>query len=123
MTAALPEAVRAAGRPIEVWRQDEARVGQQGTPAYVWTERGSRPTAPRNLRCEWAYLFGAVCPARGIGAGLVLPYASADMMSLHLSGISRQVAPSAHALVVLDGAGWHQTGGHLAVPDNVNLLH
>ncbi len=31
MTAALPEAVRAADTPIEVWHQDEARVGQQGT--------------------------------------------------------------------------------------------
>ena len=123
MTAALPEPVRASGTPIEVWHQDEARVGQQGTLAYVWAEKGSRPTAPKDLRYEWAYLFGAVCPARGVGAGLVLPYANLDMMSLHLAEISRQVAPGAHALVVLDGAGWHQTGGRLAVPDNVTLLH
>ena len=123
MTAALPEAVRAAKTPIEVWHQDEARVGQQGTLAYVWAKRGSRPTAPKDLRYEWAYLFGAVCPARGVGAALVLPHANADMMSLHLAEISRQVAPGAHALVVLDGAGWHQTGGRLAVPDNVTLLH
>ena len=93
MTAALPEAVRAAKAPIEVWHQDEARVGQQGTLAYIWAERGSRPTAPKDLRYEWAYLFGAVCPARGVGAALVLPHANADMMSLHLAEISRQVAP------------------------------
>ena len=53
----------------------------------------------------------------------MLSYANADMMSLHLAEISKQVAPGAHALVVLDGAGWRQTGGRLAVPDNLTLLH
>ena len=121
MTAALPPA--AAAKPIEVWWQDEARVGQQGTLTRVWAERGSRPPAPRDQRYEWAYLFGAVCPARGIGAGLVLPFANAAMMSLHLAEISIQVAPGAHAVVVLDGAGWHQKGNKLHVPDNLTLLH
>ena len=121
MTAALPPA--AAAKPIEVWWQDEARVGQQGTLTRVWAERGSRPPAPRDQRYEWAYLFGAVCPARGIGAGLVLPFANAAMMSLHLAEISIQVAPGAHAVVVLDGAAWHQQGDTLHVPGNLTLLH
>jgi putative transposase len=120
VTAALPEA--AHGKPVEVWWQDEARVGQQGTLTRVWAERGTRPPAPRDRRYEWAYLFGAVCPERGIGAGLVLPYADADAMSLHLAEIAKRVMPSAHAVVVLDGAGWHKLGGKLSVPDNVSLL-
>ena len=62
--AAVPEAAK--DKPLEVWWQDEARVGQQGTVTYVWAERGSRP---RDLRYEC--LFGAVCPARGVA--LVLP--------------------------------------------------
>lgn len=121
MTAALPATAR--GRPIEVWWQDEARVGQQGTLTRVWAERGSRPPAPRDQRYTWAYLFGAVCPARGIGAGLVLPTANAAMMNLHLHEISTQVSHGAHAVLVLDGAGWHQTGGQLRVPENITLLH
>lgn len=36
---------------------------------------------------------------------------------------SRTVATGAHTLVVLDGAGWHQTGGCLRVPGNLTLLH
>lgn len=123
MTAALPEAVRAAATPIEIWFQDEARVGQQGTLTYVWAEKGSRPRVPKDLRYEWAYLFGAVCAERGIGAALVLPYANADAMTLHLAEVSRSVASGAHALLICDGAGWHQTGGRLRVPDNVTLLH
>ena len=42
-------------------------------------------------------------------------------MSLHLAEISRSVAPRAHAVLILDGAGWH--GAHdLVVPDNITLL-
>ena len=42
-------------------------------------------------------------------------------MSLHLEGISRHVAPEAHAVVVLDGAGWHGAAD-LVVPDDLSLL-
>jgi transposase len=116
---ALPE--RARGRPVEIWFQDEARVGQQGTLTRVWARRGTRPRAPRDRRYAWAYLFGAVCPERAVGAGLVLPYANTKATGLHLAEIGRQVAPGAHAVVVLDGAGWHAAGG-LAVPENLTLL-
>jgi len=49
VTAALPEAVKAAGTPVDIWRQDEARVGQQGTLTYVWADKGSRPATPQDL--------------------------------------------------------------------------
>ena len=88
----------------------------------MWAEKGSRPRAPRDQRYEWAYLFGAVCPARGIGAALVLPEINTEAMNLHLAEISRWVAPGAHAVVNLDGAGWHQLGGRLQIPDNISLL-
>ena len=32
-----------AGTPIEVWFQDEARVGQKGSLTYVWAPIGSCP--------------------------------------------------------------------------------
>jgi transposase len=57
-----------------------------------------------------------------LGAGLVLPEVNAEAMSLHLAEVSRRVAPGAHAVVVLDGAGWHQQGGRLVVPGNITLL-
>lgn len=88
----------------------------------VWAERGSRPRAPRDQRYDWAYLFGAVCPARDAGAALVLPVANGEAMNLHLTEISRNVTPGRHAVVLLDGAGWHQTGGKLNMPDNISLL-
>jgi transposase len=113
---------QARGKPLEVWWQDEARVGQQGSLTYVWADKGSRPRAPRDQRYQWAYLFGAVCPERGIGAALVLPSVNTEAMNRHLAEISTQVAPGAHAVVVCDGAGWHQQGGKLKLPANISLL-
>ena len=101
--------------------KDEARVGQQGTLTRVWARRGTRPRAPRDRRYAWAYLFGAACPERAVGAGLGLPYADSAATGLHLAEISREVTPGAHAVVVPDGAGWHGAGD-LAVPDNLTLL-
>ena len=43
-------------------------------------------------------------------------------MNLHLDEISSQVAQGSHAVLLRDGAGWHQTGGKLRVPKNVSLL-
>jgi hypothetical protein len=96
-------------------------VGQQGTLTRVWARRGTRPRAVRDTRYEWAYIFGAVCPERATAAGLVLPFADAKAMNLHLAEIARNVAPGAHALLVLDGAGWHRAG-QLKPPDNLTLL-
>jgi transposase len=57
-----------------------------------------------------------------VGAALVLPVADGEAMNLHLAEISRNVTTGSHAVVLLDGAGWHQTGGKLNVPDNISLL-
>jgi hypothetical protein len=80
-------------------------------------------TAPRDCRYEWVYIFSAVCPARGVGAALVLPHANIEAMNLHLAEISRCVPPGCHGVVTTDGAGWHQFGPRLKVPDNISLLH
>ena len=64
-----------------------------------------------------------MCPDRGIGAALVLPSVNTEAMNLHLAEIGKRVAPGAHGVVVLDGAGWHQTGGRLRIPANISLLH
>lgn len=110
------------GKPLEIWWQDEARVGQQGTLSYVWADHGSRPPAPRDCRYTWVYIFGAVCPAREAAAALVLPTVNIEAMPLHLAEISSQVAPSAHAILILDGAARHKTGGAPVVPDNITLV-
>lgn len=106
---------------VEVWFQDEARIGQKNKITRRWARRGTRPSAPKDQRTKWAYLFGAICPARGEAAGIVAPYANTEAMQAHLEEISVTVAPGAHAVLILDQAGWH-TSVKLIVPDNITLL-
>ena len=43
-------------KKIEIWFQDEARVGQQGTITRVWAKRGTRPRPKRDTRYQWSYM-------------------------------------------------------------------
>jgi hypothetical protein len=66
-------------------------------------------------------VFGAICPARGTGAALVMPTVSIEAMNQHLAEISTSVSLGAIALLILDGAGWHSSP-HLIVPENIVLM-
>ena len=105
-----------------MWFQDEARVGQKGSLEYIWAPVGSRPPMVRDNRHDSVYLFGAICHARGVGAAIIMPAANTEAMNEHLKEISTQVSPGAHAVLVCDGAGWHQQGKRLRAPDNITLL-
>jgi DDE superfamily endonuclease len=107
---------------VEPSCKDEARVGQKGGHAYIWAKRGARPAMVRDNRHDSAYLYGAICPARRKGAAVIMPAANTEGMNAHLTEISAQIAPGAHAVLVCDGAGWHQKGKKLRVPDNITLL-
>ena len=87
----------------------------------MWGQTGSRPVAPKDLGFASAYLFGAVCPSQGKAAALIMPICNTAAMNHHLSEISSQVAADAHAVVILDGASWHNSHG-LVVPSNITLL-
>jgi transposase len=88
--------------------------------------RGRRRTAwaarhcPRTNGGPWL-AFGAICPAEGKGAGIVMPFCDTEAMQEHLLEISATVAPDAHAVLILDRAGWHLAGA-LVVPDNITIL-
>ncbi len=115
MTKLAPET------PIEVWFQDEMRVGQKNSLVYQWAKKGSRPRQPKDQRYENAYVFGAVCPSRDTGVALIMPQADTEAMQAHLDAIGEAVAPGAHALLILDKAGWHTTR-KLQTPRNVTLV-
>jgi hypothetical protein len=106
---------------IEVWFQDEARIGQKNKITRRWARRGTRPRAPHDQRTKWTYIFGAICPAKGKGAGLILPFCNTHAMNLHLEEISLAVAPGAHAVLLPDQAGWHTTP-KLNVPKNITIV-
>lgn len=109
------------GTPVEIWIQDEMRLGQKNTRVRQWARKGTRPRQPADQRYENAYLFGAICPGRGTGAALMMPSADTHAMQKHLDEISRTVASGAHAVILMDRAPWHTTGA-LTVPENLSLL-
>jgi transposase len=86
-----------------------------------WARRGTRPRQPADQRYKSAYLFGAICPRRGKGAALALPFADTEAMQLHIEEISRHVARGAHAVLLMDRAGWHTTA-KLKIPKNITPI-
>lgn len=92
---------------IDVWFQDEARFGQQNSTTRLWAPKGSRPRAIRQQQFEYVYLFGAVCPATGETEALITPFVNKEAMMQHLKQISEATVAGRHAVVIIDGAGWH----------------
>ena len=103
--------MQAPGVQVEVWFQDETRIGQKNSLTPGMGATGSRPVAPKDLGFASAYLFGAVCPSQGKAAALIMPICNTAAMNHHLCEISSQVAADAHAVVILDGASWHNSHG------------
>jgi putative transposase len=120
--AELPDEVKEKALPMEIWFQDEARVGQQGTLSRVWAPIGSRPAMVRDHRRMSAYLSGAICPCRRVGAAIVMAAVNTEAMNEHLRAISAQVTPGAHAVLVCDGAGWHAKSKEIVIPFNMTLV-
>ena len=106
---------------IEVWFGDEARIGQKNKITRRWAKRGTRPSAPRDQRTASTYIFGAVCPKLGKGAALILPTCNTEAMNLHLAEIAETVEPGAHAVLLVDQAGWHMST-RLVMPPNITIL-
>jgi transposase len=97
------------------------RLGQKNALVRQWARKGSRPRQPKDQRYQSAYLFGAVAPAQAKGAAVVMPKANTHAMQAHLEEISHAVAPGAHAIVLMDQAGWHTTQ-KLEPPANLSPL-
>ena len=54
----------------------------------------------RQQQFKYTYLFGAVCPERGEGVGLLFPYANTDTMKIHLQHIASHIPKGKHAVIV-----------------------
>ena len=107
---------------VEVWFQDEARFGQQGTLTNIWAPKGSRPTAVKQTEYEWVYLYAAINPVTGESSAMLAPTVNTEYMNEHLRFISEQAGPDTHVVLILDQAGGHVAKA-LKVPENLTLHH
>jgi transposase len=70
---------------------------------------------------KWAYVFASVCPETGEKVELIAPTVNTHLMNAHLRHVSEHLGPARHAVLSMDGAGWH-VSNDLVVPDNVTPL-
>lgn len=111
------------GRQVEVWAQDEARVGLKPILRRIWVVGSQRPLSRTWHRYEWLYVVAFVHPSSGRTFWLILPRIDAELFSLALEEFAREVGagPKNKILLVLDSAGWH-TAGELRIPEGIELV-
>jgi transposase len=110
-------------RPVELWCEDECRIGLVPIVRRIWAPKGKRPTAPHQIKREWLYVYGLVRPGTAETFGLLLPEVNTEWMGLALAEWARWVDPQGRKRLVLvtDGARWH-TSGKLVLPQQVELF-
>lgn len=109
-------------KKVELWAEDEARLGLQPILRRQWAGPGERPIALHRRAYRWLYAFHFVHPATGKGFWLLMPEANTGVMSVALAEWVKEVNPRADKLLVLlvDQAGWHLSKD-LRVPEGVVL--
>ena len=74
LTELLPKNINR--RNVDIWFQDETRVGQQGSLTRIWAKRGTRPRKVKQPQFIATYIYGAACHDTGESFALILPYAN-----------------------------------------------
>lgn len=106
---------------VEIWSEDESRVGQQGSLTRIWATKGTRPRKVKQKQFISTYIYGAACHQTGQSYGMILPYANTDAMNIFLGGLSKEIGSGRHIALIIDNAGWH-TAADLIVPRNITLI-
>jgi DDE superfamily endonuclease len=109
-------------KTVEVWAEDEARLGLKPVTRRVWWLRGCRPRSCGQTKYEWLYVYGFARPRTGQTFTVILPRVKVERMADALAAFAVHADPGGTKILVLvvDRAGWH-TAGRLAVPTNVRL--
>ena len=94
---------------IELWSEDEHRLGLQPVLRRVWTPVGEQPIAKVKTKYQWLWLYGFVHPESGENYWWVLPYTNTQLFNRVLADFARefQLNSNKRVLLVLDQAGWH----------------
>lgn len=109
-------------KKIEIWAQDEARLGLQPILRRMWSPKGKRPIAKQTRKYQWIYAYSFVHPLTGKSFWLTLPSVSTVLMNLALKEFSQYIDPQNGKIIILlvDKAGWH-ISKELEVPENIRL--
>ena len=108
---------------VEIWAEDEHRIGLQPVTRQIWVEAGEVPTAVVNWKREWLWLYAFVQPQTGETYWWLLPYVNTDLFTKVLQDFAEHfgVGKDKRVILPLDQAGWHLSE-KLQVPEGIHLL-
>jgi hypothetical protein len=91
----LPEGITPS--LVEIWSQDEIRIGQQGSLCRIWAKRGTRPRKVKQQQFLSTYVYAAANHKTGRSCALVLPYANTTAIAARHGGQGpRRVVRDSH---------------------------
>jgi transposase len=110
-------------KEIEIWTEDEARIGLQPTVRRTWSLKGKRFIAKQVRKYQWIYPYAFVHPLTGKSFWLILPTVNTKIMNIALKEFSDYVDPRKEKkiLLLIDNAGFH-TGNELEIPENIQIF-
>src|SRR3954465_4850317 len=76
---------------VELWCEDEHRLGLKPITRRVWSPIGERPRVLVHQRYEWTYLYAFARPKSGEVHWLILPTVSAEVFSMALENFAQEV--------------------------------
>ena len=100
--------------------QDEARFGRISDTRRCWCPKPIRPLCQAMVTQEYTYAYAAVSVSDGQLNTLILPHVNGQCMQLFLDEVASR-HPHERIVMVLDGAGWHQSES-LSLAPNLRLL-
>lgn len=109
---------------IEVWGEDEHRVGLLPIVRRVWVPKGTRPIVKVQHRYQWMYLVGFVYPQKGETFWLIVPSVTLEVYEKCLEEFAQfyGVGEKKKIILVIDQAGYHREES-IKVPDGIFLEH
>lgn len=112
-----------ADKKVEIWAQDEARLGLQPVIRRTWSPKGKRLIAAQVRKYQWIYTYAFVHPLTGKSFWLILPTANTVIMSMALKEFSQYIDPrnEKKILLLMDNAGWH-ISKELEIPENIQIF-
>jgi hypothetical protein len=108
---------------VEVWAEDEHRVGLHPVNRRVWTPWDEPPLATVNFKYQWMWLAGFVCPTTGETYWWIVPLLTHQVFSQILDDFAQhfQLGERKRIILALDQATFHTTA-KIKIPPGIDLL-
>lgn len=110
-------------RVVEVWAEDEARLGLKPITRRMWWTKGVRPVVRQHRRYQWLHAYCFVHPMDGDTHWLLAPTVNTAAMNIALRQFAEYANPRGDKVIVLllDRAGWHRTQ-ELVIPEGIRVF-